>query len=139
MAATSINEGCDFITQWILNQTPAIIPLKLRLYTNNHAPASTDTFVGAQMTEISGAVFTPITLATTWSGSTSAGLSTYTLANQVCTLGAGGAGTTVWGYFLTLTVAATNYIFSASLLGSSYLIPVGGGSLTLGPTWTNQM
>jgi len=129
MSAVWLNGGIDYLTQVFLNIT-AQQNLTLRLYTNNHAPIVTDTWSAFTECTLSGyaaVTFTP----GTWSGSTSAGLSSYSYPAVSFTFNPYAGGTTIYGYAVTIPGITA---VLADLLGTAYAVPTGGGIVQITPT-----
>lgn len=129
MSAVWLNGGIDYLTKIFLNVT-AQQNLTLRLYTNNHAPVVTDTWAAFTECVLGGYAaftFTP----GTWSGSTVAGLSSYSYPAVSFTFNPYGGGTTIYGYAVTIP-GVTGIL--ADLLGTPYAVPAGGGIMQITPT-----
>jgi hypothetical protein len=129
MTFTDLTQGVDFLTNVILNKTSAG-NWTLRLYQNNHTPAVGDT--NANYTETTLAGYSAHTFAPgDWSGSSTAGVSTYSTSAVTFTFSAYAGGTTIYGAYIT---DAAGDVIAASLLDTTFAVPTGGGSITITPT-----
>jgi hypothetical protein len=125
-SATWLNTGIDYKTKVFLGIT-AFANLTVRLFTNNVTPAVTDT--AASYTECALVSYAAVTLTPgSWSGSTSSGLSTYTYPTLTFNFAPYAGGVTIYGYFVTVPGLVG---VLADVLSTPYVVPAGGGSLTL--------
>lgn len=97
MAMMIVNTGAQKILQLLLNNPG--INLTLRLYTNSHTPASTDTM----FTEATGGGYSPISLAkSNWTIAQASSIWTATFAQQTFTVtGPLTTNPTAYGYYVT--------------------------------------
>jgi hypothetical protein len=133
MSALWMNTGLDYAMQVILNKASPQ-NFTLRLFTNTHTPAVTDT--PSSYTECALSGYSAYTFAPSdWSGSTSSGLATYTTSGVVFTFSAYAGGTTIQGYFVTIPGPTA---ILADVLSTPFAVPAGGGTLTITPTALDQ-
>jgi hypothetical protein len=131
---TLANAGLDRMAQMVLNKGGVLGNITLKLYKNNHAPLVTDT--PAAFTEPTAAGYASVALAgASWTGSTAAGLSDYTYPATVFTFTNNGGGETIFGCFF---VDTAGNLLMAGLLDTAFVIPVGGGTVTINPEWQNK-
>lgn len=130
---TLVNSGVTRETSLILNNGDSLGDLTAHLYVNNHTPSVTDS-VGAY-TECTAPGYASLDLVgANWSLVTSAGACTATYPSFTETFTAG-SGQTVYGVYLT---DPTGALHSAGLLTTPFVIPSGGGSITLDLTYTHE-
>lgn len=123
---TLLNDGADFIEQLFLNKkSPA--SWKVRLYTNNHAPAVTDSAAAFTECVLSGYALVTTTPAS-WTGSVSAGVATYNYPAITFTFSAYAGGTTIYGVFVA---PGDGTCWLAGLLDTAFAVPAAGGSVTV--------
>jgi hypothetical protein len=133
VSATWLNTGIDYKSQLFLGKT-AFATLTTRLFTNNHTPGVTDT--AASYTECALAGYAAAAMVpANWSGSTVAGLATYTHTTLTFTFSAYAGGTTIYGYFVTVPGLVG---VLAELFSTPYVVPAGGGSLTVDVTYEDE-
>jgi hypothetical protein len=133
MTFTELTQGVDYRTLLYLNKASAG-NFTLHLYTSNHTPAvgdtnTTYTTIECSLTGYSAHTFAP----GDWTGSTTAGVSTYATAGVVFTFSAYAGGTTIYGAYLQ---NGAGDVIAAALLDTSFAVPTGGGSVTITPTVT---
>ena len=133
MSALWTNAGIDEAAQlWLGNDV--YDTLTLRLFVNNHTPTVTDT--AGNYTECTLAGYAAVALTPgNWSGSTSAGLATYTYPALIFTFSAYAGGSTIYGYYLQ---DADGNVILADLLSPAFAVPAGGGSVAITPTYEDQ-
>lgn len=132
--AVFFTEGLDTITKLLLGQAPAYTP-KGRLFTNNHTPVAADvlaTFTACVLTGYADATMT----ASGWTGSSSGGVATYSFPSITFNFAAYGGGTTIYG-FIAYDNAGGKALWGF-LLDTAYVVPVGGGSLTVALTFQDH-
>ena len=133
MAATWLNGGMDYKANLFMKRT-AEQDLTVRLYTNNITPAVTDT--AASYTECALAGYANVTLTpANWAGGTAGGISSYAYPTLTFTFSAYAGGTTIYGYFVTIPGVIG---VLAELFSVPYVVPPGGGSLTVDVTYTDR-
>jgi hypothetical protein len=103
---------------------------KLRLFSNDLTPD--DDSVIASFTECSGNGYATITLtgsisAPTWSVATALGVTTASYAAQVFTMT---GALTAYGYYVTDN-AGTGLLWAERFTGAPFVIPAGGGTITV--------
>lgn len=130
---TLLNDGADYLEQLFVNKaSPA--NWKVRLYTNNHAPVVTDHASAFTECVLSGYALAT-TVAASWTGSTSAGVATYTYPTITFTFSPYAGGTTIYGAFVA---DGSGTCWLAALLDTPFAVPAGGGALTLDLTDVKQ-
>lgn len=128
MSAVFTDEGCLELLKYCLNALSQG-DLKLRLFVNDYTPVLTT--VLADLTQCTATGYAAITLAGgTWTFATASDIVTASYAGQTFTFS--GTGQTVYGYYVTNN-AGTKCLW-AERIGTAYVIPGGGGSLTIIPT-----
>lgn len=133
MSATWLNTGIDYAANIFLKKT-AEQDLTARLYVNNHTPAVTDS--ASDYTECTLSGYSNLTLTPgSWTGSTTAGLATYTYPTITFTFSAYAGGVTIYGYFVTIPGVVG---VLAELFSTPYAVPAGGGTLTLDITYLDR-
>ena len=133
MSATWLNTGIDYAAQVFLKKT-AEVDLTTNLYVNNHTPGVTDTLASYTLCSLTGySAFTHVPA--NWSGSTSAGLATYTYPTITFTFSPYAGGTTIYGYVVSIPGSIG---VLAELFSTPYIVPSGGGSLTVDVTYLDQ-
>ncbi len=133
MSATWLNTGLDVAAKVFLGKT-AFATLTSRLFTNNHTPAVTDTagtYTECALTGYAAVDHVPAS----WTGSAAAGVATYTHTTITFTFGAYAGGTTIYGYFVTVPGPIG---ILAELLSVPYVVPAGGGSLTIDVSYLDR-
>jgi len=107
--------------------TPTVL---LRLYTNDKYPVEGD--LPANYTEMSGMGYAAISLAAaSWTIATANGISEAVYPQQTFTF-VPGAGTVLFGYYVT-DADGTTVLWAERFTGAPFVIPAGGGTLTLTP------
>ena len=105
--------------------------LVLHLFTNNRVPAESDTV--AAYTEMSGMGYAAVTLNTNnWTIATVADISEASYPAITFTF-TEGAGSNVYGYYVT-DVAGTTLFWSERFASAPFVIPNGGGTITITPS-----
>jgi hypothetical protein len=129
-----VQGGCTGLARLGLGIT-TFTSMSLHLYTNNYTPTTTDTL--SNYTELTGVGYTALTYtAGTWSVVGSGGIATCTYPAHTFTL-TGAA--TVYGYYMELVLASGSTLFGAELFtGGPFVIPSGGGTITITTDWTLQ-
>lgn len=131
------NEGADQAAGVVVGKFPYVWAVTLRLRSNSNTPANTDSFVGAQNTEVTATGYGSIGLTGgSWLVSPTyptTGLGQYYYPQQTFVF-TGVTTQTVYGYFLTAVINGTTYLWGSELFGTSYTIPALGGSLLVTPT-----
>lgn len=136
MTATFMTNGIAPLDEGVVNKASAG-NWTMKLFTNVVTPAVTDTTVSYTECVLSGYSSTTLTGAS-WTGGAASGIATYTFPSITITFAPYAGGTTVYGYFITITVSATTYLLAAENFASSYPVPSGGGSLVVNLTETLQ-
>lgn len=128
------NQGLDDIVRYTLGLTSAF-HLVLHLYTNNHTPALAD--VSGNYTECSLSGYGAVTLTgSSWTGSTSGGLASYTYPTITWTFFANTGSTTIYGVFGT--DSDTGHLCFAESFGTNFTVPASGGTLTYVLNWLDS-
>lgn len=116
------------------------LAITLRLSGANYTLLYSDTWAAnaSEGTELIYAGYAAVALtAGSWtptSNSPSNGVVSMAYAAQTFTFNSGGAGATVYSYFLTIVVSATTYILGGENISPTYAITTGGGTLQITPT-----
>ena len=127
--ATFCNNGLDPLDTMLLNKTGQANWV-LHLYTDTGSLAVTDTTGSRTECALSG--YSSITLTgSSWTGSTTGGTASYSFPAQTFTFNSYGGGTTVYGYYITITISATTYLVAEQAFATSYAVPSVGGSLVV--------
>jgi hypothetical protein len=134
MAATFQNNGLNPLNQVILNKATGA-PWVMHLFTNVITPAVTDTVGSYTECVLSGYASTSLT-GSSWTGSATAGTDTETYPSITTTFASYAGGTTIYGYYITITVSSTTYLLCSQNFASGYAVPSGGGSLVINLTET---
>jgi hypothetical protein len=132
------NEALDNITLNTTQKTVMSGTLKLGLFVSNLTLALSDVMATFTAVEATVSGYSPISLTTSsWSGSTSGGVSLYTYPTVTWTFTANTAVQTVYGVFFYSDNGMVKKLVGAKKLASSYLVPPGGGSLNFDLSWSN--
>jgi len=134
MAATVCNGGRNVVTQRLLGQSTAV-SLTLKIFVSNTTPTVTDTPSTYTECSVTGYAAQALT-ASSWSGSTTGGVATYTYPAVTFTFSANVAAQTAYGYYVVET--NSNTVLFAQQFSSNYPIPAAGGSVTVNLTWIDQ-
>jgi hypothetical protein len=108
--------------------------LVLRLYTNNHTPAQSDTHSSYTICTLSGYADATLTGAS-WTGSLSSDVWTASYPAVTFTFSAYAGGTTIYGAVIE---DGSNNTYLAGLLDTPFAVPAGGGSLVLTPSYATK-
>lgn len=128
MAAIMPDEGLLRMLEYVLNKSSQG-NLKLKLFKNNYTPVGGS--VLADFTEVTLTGYAAVTLTgSSWTTATVANVVTASYAAQTFTFSA--TGETVYGYYITDN--GSTKVLWAERLGSPYVVPGGGGSVTITPT-----
>jgi hypothetical protein len=106
--------------------------LRLRLYTNNHAVVVGDVWAALTECALAGYAFA-LTVPANWTITTAApvGYSVATYPAVTFTFNAYAGGVTIFGFAITTTA---NLLLVGGLLDTAFVVPAGGGSLTINLT-----
>jgi hypothetical protein len=127
------NEGEGVCMAALLGKVAAATPLTLRLFSNNHTPANTDT--SASYTEVSGGGYAAFALtAANWVVTNGSPTSAAYPVHSFAFTGVIGGSGNVYGYYIT---DANNKVIVAQLLNSPPFTPlVNGDQVLVTPTIT---
>jgi len=128
MSAVMPDEGLQRLLEFALNKSSQG-NLKLHLFKNNYTPVGGS--VLSNFTEVTLTGYAAVTLTgSSWSIAVASNVVTASYAAQTFTFSA--TGETVYGYYVTDN--GTAKVLWAELLGTPYVVPGGGGSVTITPT-----
>lgn len=128
------NTGLNRLVQIGLGKSPQVL-MTARLFVNNIAPSFTSTL--ATFIECSNAGYAAQALtAANWAGSTTGGFANYSYPTLDFTFTVDAGPQTVYGYFLENTT--NGELLWAGRLASPFVIPSGGGTLSLNINYVDQ-
>lgn len=137
MAADILNEeAIDLMAQFILGMSPTGPTLVFHLFVNNWEVGCTD--ILSDYTECTAPGYASQAADSAhWTGSTVSCVAGYTHPNLTFTFtGPGSPGQTIYGHWVG--DVGTSRVFWAQSWATPYVIPAGGGSVVISPSWSDK-